>query len=217
MKPSVVAEPGDCLVEFRRHQHAVTDPLHMRGPLRQPHQLAGARQRLVARIELLAPGRDRRQRRNAVHHLDLVAVRLFQPHPLAAAGLVDIFHRRGAGRLGETREVVLARGVVGKPDDLRLALLGDVDVMGRIGAAHIERGRRALRAHQAEAREELLHHIEVGCAKPPIGNVGRFDPRHSHLLVLSWLPPDFVQFQEDRDRTISSSRFSSSAQVSGRR
>ena len=119
-----------------------------------------------------------------MHHLDLVAVRLFQPHPLAAAGLVDILHRRGAGRLGEAREVVLARGVVGKPDDLRLALLGDVDVMGRIGAAHIERGRRALRAHQAEAREELLHHIEVGCAKPPIGNVGRFDPRHSHLLVL---------------------------------
>src|SRR5215213_8653129 len=76
-------------------------------------------------------------------------------------------------------QIVLARGVIGKADEFRIALLSDMNVVKGIGAAHVERARRALSAHHAEAREEFLHAIEVGRQQPPIGNVGRFDVGHA--------------------------------------
>jgi hypothetical protein len=173
-----LAEPSDGFVEFGRHQHPVGDPLHVRGALGQSHQFAGARDRLVAGIEPLPLGGDRRQRGDAVHHLDLIAVRLGEPHALAAARLVDAFHGRGAGRLGQAVEVVLARRVIGKADELRIAFLGDVDVVRCVGAAHVERGRRALGAHHAEAGEEFLHHVKIGRPEPPVSHIGDLDPSH---------------------------------------
>src|SRR5690349_169281 len=53
-----------------------------------------------------------------------------------------------------------------------------MNVVEGIGAAHVERRRRALRSYHAEAREELLHQIEVRRPQPSIGNVGCFDPSH---------------------------------------
>src|SRR5829696_3760569 len=76
-------------------------------------------------------------------------------------------------------QVVLARGVIGKANEFRIALLSDMDVVKGIGAAHVERARRALGAHHAEAREKLFHAVEIRRPQPPIGNVGRFDPRHA--------------------------------------
>ena len=119
-----------------------------------------------------------RQRRDAVHDLDLVAVRLGEPHPLAAAGLVDRLHLRRAGRLGQALEVILALRVIGQPDEFRLALLGDVDVVGRIGAAHVERGGGAVGAYHAEAREKFLGNVEIGRPQAAIGDVADFDVRH---------------------------------------
>ena len=77
-----------------------------------------------------------------------------------------------AGRLGQALEVVLARRVIGEADEFRLALLGDVDVVGRIGAAHVERGGGALGAHHAEVREEFLRDVEIGRPQPAVGDVG---------------------------------------------
>ncbi len=110
--------------------------------------------------------------------LDLVAVGLGEPHPLAAAGLVDRLDAGRAGHPGDARKIVLARRVIGKADEFRLALLGHVDVVGAIGAAHVERRGGALRAHHAEAREKLLHEIEVGGLEPTVGHVGNFDASH---------------------------------------
>src|SRR4051812_44275359 len=45
--------PGDGLAEFRRVQHAVADALDVRRAFRQPHQFAGAQQRVLAGVEFL--------------------------------------------------------------------------------------------------------------------------------------------------------------------
>src|SRR5215217_6034154 len=76
-------------------------------------------------------------------------------------------------------QVVLTRGVIGKADEFRIALLGDMDVVEGIGAAHVERARRAVGTCHAKARQKFLHAIEIGRPQPPIGNVGDFDVRHA--------------------------------------
>jgi len=105
---------------------------------------------------------NRRQRLDAVHDLDLIAVRLAQPHPPAAAGLVDRLHRRGAGRFRDAPQIILVRRVVREADEPGIALLGHVQVMHGVGAAHVQRRGCARRANHAEVREELLRRIEVG-------------------------------------------------------
>jgi len=83
---------------------------------------------------VLAGDGDRRQRLDAAHDLDLIAVGLAQPHAAPAAGLVDRLHLRGAGRLRHAPQIVLARGFVGEADERGIAFLGDVQVMGGVGA-----------------------------------------------------------------------------------
>ena len=51
---------------------------------------------------------------DAADHFDLIAVRLGEPHALAAAGLVDGLDAGGAGRLGEPLQVVFALDVIGE-------------------------------------------------------------------------------------------------------
>ena len=82
------------------------------------------------------------------------------------------------GALAIALEIVLALRVIGEADEFRIALLGDVDVVEGIGAAHVERGRRARGAHHAEAGEELLLQVEVGRPQPPVGHVLRLDQCH---------------------------------------
>ena len=177
-----LAEPIHGLPELRSHQHTMSDPLDMRGALGQPHQLARAQQGILARVELLALGRNRRQCGDAVHNFDLIAVGFSEPHPFAAAGLIDVLNGRGAARARDALEIVLGRGVIGETDEFRRAFLGDMDVMGGIGAAHIEGCVGARRAQHSKPREELLHHIEVGSPKPPVRDVGCLDPSHtSHV------------------------------------
>src|SRR5580700_6851136 len=144
----------------------------------QPHQLAGARGRRLARVELLPLHRDRRDLFDAAYHLDLVAVRLGQAYPLAAAGLVDVFDAGGTRRLGELLQVILVVDVIGDADEFRVTLLGDVDVVRRIGAAHVERVGGAFRAVHAETGEKFLRHVEIGRLEPPVGDIGYFRPSH---------------------------------------
>jgi len=113
-----------------------------------------------------------------MHHLDHVAVGLAQPHPFAAAGLVERLDRRSAWCRGEAAQIVLALGGKGEADEARLTLLGDMEVMGGIGAAHIERAGRALGAPHAEIGEELLHDIEIRRPEPAIDDVADLDSRH---------------------------------------
>ena len=101
---------------------------------------------------------------------------------VAAAGLIDVLNGRGAGRARNALEIVLGRGVVGETDEFRRAFLGDMDVLGGIGAAHIEGCVGALGTQHSKPPEELLHHIEVGSPKPPVRDVGCLDPSHtSHV------------------------------------
>src|SRR4029077_7576361 len=117
----------------------------------------------------------------------LVAVGFGEPHPFAAAGLVERLDRRRAGRPRDAFEIILARRVIGEADEFRRALLGDMDVVDGIAAAHIERRLGALGAYQPEAREEFLHEVEIGCAEPTVGHVRYFDARHiSHPKFRSW-------------------------------
>ena len=72
------------------------------------------------------------------------------------------------------RDIVL----IGEANETRLAELGDVQVMCRIAAAHIERGLGPRRAHQAEMGEELLGEIEIGRGEPRIGDIDDFGDGH---------------------------------------
>ena len=60
-------------------------------------------------------------------------------------------------------------------DEAGIAELGDVQMVLRIGAAHVERRRRARGAHHAEVGEEGLRAVEVGRAKADVRQVGDFD------------------------------------------
>jgi hypothetical protein len=71
------------------------------GDLARPHQPAGAPVRLAAGVDRVARDLDRLDRLHAGDHLDLVAVGLLEPHPLAAARLVQGLDARGARQLGD--------------------------------------------------------------------------------------------------------------------
>src|SRR5262249_26529562 len=111
---------------------------------------------------------------------DLVAVGLAQPYSLARAGLVQGLDRRGAGRLRYPGEVLLARGEIGEADEGRIVgLVGNVNVMARPGAPHIERIGCARGTDHPEVGEELLLRIEVRSAEAAEGEVAHLDERHS--------------------------------------
>ena len=75
-------------------------------------------------------------------------------------------------------QVVLAARPIGETDEARLALLGDMDMVAGIGAAHVERRAGALHLAHPEAGEEFLHQVEIGGREPPIGDVLYLDPCH---------------------------------------
>src|SRR6266508_1288267 len=87
-EPERLAEPPHRLLDVGRGHHPVADALDPRGAHRQPHDLSGPLQRVFPHVQRLALHRDRLERLDPVEDLDLVAVRLLQPDPFAAAGLV---------------------------------------------------------------------------------------------------------------------------------
>ena len=64
------------------------------------------------------------------------------------------------------------------PTNFGLAELGDMEVVRRIGAAHVERVLCAVGAHHAERGQEFLLLVEIGRAQPPIGEIDGFDHGH---------------------------------------
>src|SRR5947209_2896844 len=205
----VLAEPLRRLLHVGDGHDPVADPLHSRAAFGQPHQRARPLQRVLAEIEGLAPHGDGGKPLDPVDHLDLVAVRLSQPDALAAAGLVDGLDGRGPGRLGQLLEVVEAGRVVGEAHELGITLFRDVDVMSGIRPSHVERVRRPLRLHHAEMGQELLRHVEIGCAQPSVRQIGDLDQCHGLLHCLPawlfiWFVPSGLSGAHPRVRTASS-------------
>ena len=174
-------EPLDRLPHLRRAEHAMPDALDRRRRFPEAHQHAGSTQRLGARVHRLFRDGDGRQRLDAVHDLDPVAVRLREPDALAAAGLVDALHGGRPRRLRHPLEVVLAAGAVRERQESGLPLLRHVEMVSGVRAAHVERARRPRRPDQAEVSEELLHDVQVGRPEPDIREILHLDRWHRRL------------------------------------
>ena len=149
-----LAIPAERLLEFLRHHDEMAEPLDVRRAALDPEELALAAVFVLAGIDLRPLDRDRSQHLHAVDDLDLVAVGVGQAHPLAAARLVDILDLRGALDPGHPLEVFHAGGVDRDADIARLAQFGHMEVMRRIGAAHVERVLGAVGADHAEIGQE---------------------------------------------------------------
>src|SRR5712691_3739379 len=145
-KAEHLAVPLGSLACVLRHDHAVGDALHLRRPALQAHQLAGAPQLFVAPVEHVLARRQALQLLHAADHLHLVAVRVIDAHALAAAGLVEVLDAARLGSLGEFLEVVLALDEECEADEFRRPEVRHVQVVGGIGATHIERVRGPLGA-----------------------------------------------------------------------
>src|SRR6202012_5980556 len=76
---------------------------------------------------------------DAVYDLDGVAVGFLDADALAAAGFVDVLDAGGAGVFAEGVEVVFRFSEPGEAEEGGVAAFGDVDVVHRVGAAHVER------------------------------------------------------------------------------
>ena len=116
--------------------------------------------------------------------LDLEPIRVGQAHPLAAARLVEGLDTGRAVDPRQLFEIVRARRMERDADIFRLAQFGDVDVVRRVAAAHIKRGRGALGPHHAESGQKLFLLVEIGGPQAPVGKIGGSDYRHVNLLCL---------------------------------
>ena len=72
-------------------------------------------------------------------------------------------------------------GVDRDADIARLAQFGDMEVVRRIGAAHVERVFGPVGADHAEIGQEFFLLVEIGRAQPPISEIEGFDYRHDTL------------------------------------
>jgi hypothetical protein len=105
-----------------------------------------------------------------------------EPNPHAAARLVEMLDAGGARRLGERFQRVLIWRVIGKAEELGIALMHHMDVVYWIGAARIDCVLGAFDRYQPEPAEKLLHFIEIGHAQPPESDVCHLCPRHGRFL-----------------------------------
>src|SRR5216683_8153104 len=173
-----LAVPAEGLVEILRHDDKMAEPLDVRGTALDPEELALTAVLVVAGIDRRTVDLDRIEQRHAVDDLDLVAVGIGQAHPLAAAGLVDVLDRGSALDTRHSLEVVIARGVNGDPDIPWFTQFGDVDMVRRISAAHVEGGLGPIDADHAEIGQELFLLIEIGRPQPPVSEIEGFDDGH---------------------------------------
>ena len=162
-----------------RHHHRVADALHMRRPAVDAGELALTRQPFRPHVEREARDLNRRQGLDAVHDLDGVTVGLGQAHAPATAWLVHLLDRGGAVDSGSLVEVFLALDIEREGEEARLAELGDVDVVLRIGAAHVEGRPGPLRPHHAEIGQEFFLLVEVRRTYPAVSDIGDLDHRCS--------------------------------------
>src|SRR6267143_171636 len=182
-----LAVPLDSLFCVLRHDHAVGDALHLRRAALEAHELAGAPQFAVAPVEHVLARRQAFELLHPGNHFHLVAVRVVDAHALAPARLVEVLDAGGAGRLGELFQIAFVVDEKGQADEFRRPEVGYVQVVGGIGAAHVQRARGPLGADHAEAGEELLGFIEAGRLQPSIGEVGDFHERHRRSPLASVL------------------------------
>ena len=61
-----------------------------------------------------------------------------------------------------------------------------MQVVARARPPHVERGRRARRAHHAEVEQELLGEIQIRRLQPRKGDVADFDDRHRDALLAAY-------------------------------
>ncbi len=66
-------------------------------------------------------------------------------------------------------------------DIARLAQFGDVEVVRRVGAAHVECVLGAVGSDHAEISQEFFLLVEIGRAQPPISEIEGLDHRHYTL------------------------------------
>src|SRR5262245_37090327 len=183
-----LAEPPRRLDHLGGRHDAMADPFHPRGAPVNAHHRAGPLEAFRAEVEWLALHGDGLQLLDPVHDLDLVAVRLLEPHPLAPTRLVDVLDARRARRLCDLLEIVEALRVEREPDEPWIAILRDVEMVRGIGAAHVEGVVRPIRAHHSEIGQELFGGVEVGRAKSSPREIRSLDECHRHLLLFSRSP-----------------------------
>src|SRR5947208_824361 len=128
-----LAIPLDSLFCVLRHDDAVGDALHLRGPAREAHQLAGAPQFPVAPVEHVLARRQAFELLHPENRFHLVAVRVVDAHALAAAGLVEVLDAESAGRLCELLQAVFVVDEKGEADEFRRPEMGYVQMVGGIG------------------------------------------------------------------------------------
>ena len=179
-----VAEPLYGFAVLRCAHHRVADTFHGRWTLTKPNNLAGTIQRFRPGVDGLAHHLNRRRGCDTMHDLDRVAVGFSDADALAAPRFVDIFNAGRTGVFGQGVEVVFAGGGPGEAKESRRAFFGDMDVMGGVGAAHIERGRRAPGAHHAEGTQKFFLLVEIRRAKATIGKLSDLDDGHCGVLLL---------------------------------
>ena len=174
------AEPGDGFSVPRAAHDGVGDAFHAGWALAEADRFAGALQRFGAGVDRLAHDLDRPCGFDPVHDLDGVAVGFLDADALAAAGFVEVFDPGRAGQFCQCAEIVFGVGEPGEAEERRFAAFGDVDVVDRVGAAHVERVGRAGDADQAEGGEEFFLLVEVRRAKPAVGEVPYLDDSHGN-------------------------------------
>src|SRR6516165_5705984 len=177
-KPEHFAVPTEGLLEILRHHDKMAEPLDVRGAALDAEELALAAVFFVAGIDRGARHFDRFEHRHAVHDFDLVAVGIGQAYALAATWLVDILDLRCSLDARHFLEVPIARRVHRDADIARLTQFGDVDVVRRIAAAHIEGIFGTVRPDHAEIGQKLFLLVEIGRADPPISEIESLDHRH---------------------------------------
>ena len=156
-----LAVPLHLLGGIGGHDHRVGGALDLRRPALEAHQFALTHLDITG-VDQVFADRQLGQLCEAAQHLHLVAVWIADTHALAATRLVDILDAGGAGRLGELLELVFVFHEPRQADELRRTEVRDMDVMVRVGAAHVQRILGAVGTHHAEGRQELLGLIKAG-------------------------------------------------------
>src|SRR5438105_2930385 len=178
--------PAGLFLRAVAHEHGMRDALHLRGAAVEAHQLARAPQLVVPPIHRVLAHRKLRDLALAPDHIDGVAKRVGEPHALAATRLVDVLDAASAGGFRDFLEVFLGFDVKAEAEELGRSKVRDVDVRGRIGAAHVKAVVRALGAHHAEAGQELFGLVQARRLQPAEREVGHFDDGHLLLLLLAF-------------------------------
>src|SRR5438270_6138996 len=124
-----LAIPAERLLEILAHNDKMAEPLDVRRARLDAEQFALAAVFVLPGIDRRPLDRNRLEHLHAIDDFDLVSVGVGQANALAAAGLVDLFDRRGAVDARDLIEILHAGSVNGDADIAWLTQFGDMDVM----------------------------------------------------------------------------------------